>query len=134
MVNTISAGEKEKKEEFFDKLYVGFWDGDLRRTWPLMPIPIIDSVMVDQDSNMIQSHYSMRLSGSERPEERDDYYKINQSIKFTFKFLIKDGEIPNVRSIFLIHSKKYMAEKITATFSAETGMSQLLKMVCYRIL
>lgn len=133
-VNTISAGEKEKKEEFFDKLYVGFWDGDLRRTWPLMPIPIIDSVMVDQDSNMIQSHYSMRLSGSERPEERDDYYKINQSIKFTFKFLIKDGEIPNVRSIFLIHGKKYMAEKITATFSAETGMSQLLKMVCYRIL
>lgn len=42
--------------------------------------------------------------------------------------------IPYVRSIFYIHGKKYMAEKITATFSAETGMSQLLKMVCYRVL
>ena len=76
----------------------------------------------------------MRLTGSEKPETRTDNYKIDQSKKFTFKFLVKDGPVPNVRSVFLIHGKKYMAEKITATFSAETGMSQLLKMVCYRIL
>ena len=34
--------------------------------------------------------------------------------------------------LYDIHGKKYLAEKITATFS-ETGMSQLLKMVAYRI-
>ena len=132
-VNTISAGEKEKKEEFFDKIYVGFWDGNLNRTWPLMPIPIIDPYMMDQNNQLIQGAYSMRLTGVQKPITRSDNYKIDQSKKFTFKFLVKNGPIPNVRSIFLIHGKKYMAEKITATFSAETGMSQLLKMVCYRI-
>ncbi|OYP70669.1 hypothetical protein CIK92_09300 [Prevotella sp. P4-67] len=133
-VNTISAGEKEKKEEFFDKIYVGFWDGNLRRTWPQMPIPIIDPYMMDQFNLLIQAHYSMRLTGAEKPETRTNNYHIDQSVKFTFKFLVKDGAIPDVRSIFYIHGKKYMAEKITATFSAETGMSQLLKMVCYRVL
>ena len=133
-VNTISAGEKEKKEEFFDKIYVGFWDGNLSRLWPLMPHPIIDTVTVNQNNELKHTHFSMRLTGSEKPETRTDNYKIDQSKKFTFKFLVKDGPVPNVRSVFLIHGKKYMAEKITATFSAETGMSQLLKMVCYRIL
>lgn len=132
-VNTISAGEKEKKEEFFDKIYVGFWDGNLNRTWPLMPIPIIDPFMMNQNNQLIQTHYSMRLTGAEKPETRTDNFSVDQSIKFTFKFLVKDGAIPNVRSIFFIHGKRYLAEKITATFSAETGMSQLLKMVCYRI-
>ena len=133
-VNTISAGEKEKKEEFFDKIYVGFWDGNLSRLWPLMPHPIIDTVTVNQNNELKHTHFSMRLTGSEKPETRTDNYKIDQSKKFTFKFLVKDGPVPNVRSIFYIHGKKYMAEKITATFSAETGMSQLLKMVCYRVI
>ena len=132
-VNTISAGEKEKKEEFFDKIYVGFWDGNLRRTWPLMPHPIIDTVTVNQNNELIHTHFTMRLTGSEKPETRTDNFRIDQSIKFTFKFLVRDGAIPDVRSIFYIHGKKYLAEKITATFAAETGMSQLLKMVCYRI-
>lgn len=132
-VNTISAGEKEKKEEFFDKIYVGFWDGNLSRTWPLMPHPIIDTVTVNQNNELTHTHFSMRLAGSERPETRTDNFRIDQSIKFTFKFLVRDGAIPDVRSIFYIHGKKYLAEKITATFSAETGMSLLLKMVCYRV-
>ena len=99
-----------------------------------MPIPIIDPYMMDQFNLLIQAHYSMRLTGAEKPETRTNNYHIDQSVKFTFKFLVKDGAIPDVRSIFYIHGKKYMAEKITATFSAETGMSQLLKMVCYRVL
>lgn len=73
----------------------------------------------------------MRLYGSESPDSRTTKYRINQQRKFTFSFLA--DSIPDVRSVFLIHGKKYLAEKITATFSAETGMSQLLKMVCYRM-
>lgn len=133
-VNTISAGEKEKKEEFFDKLYVGFWDGNLNRTWPLMPIPVIDPYMMDQNSHLIPTDYSMRLTGPKSPETRTDNFRIDQSVKFTFKFLLKNDVIPNVRNVFFIHGKKYLAEKITATFSAETGMSQLLKMTCYRLM
>ena len=132
-VNTIIAGETDKKDEFFDRLYVAFWDGVVGRTWPLLPVPFIDKVYVNQDSELIESDYSMRLTGLKRPVSRRDSYEIDQNIKFTFKFLVTDGAIPDIRSIFLIHGKKYMAEKITATISAETGMSQLLKMTCYRI-
>ena len=74
---------------------------------------------------------SMRLTGTWTPSERNTYYRVNQQRKFTFSFL--SDTIPDVRSIFYIHGKKYLAEKITATFSAETGMSQLMKMVCYRL-
>ena len=76
----------------------------------------------------------MRLTAPESRETRTDNFRIDQSVKFTFKFLLKNDDIPNVRNVFFIHGKKYLAEKITATFSAETGMSQLLKMTCYRLM
>ena len=67
----------------------------------------------------------------------NDYFKtkhiIDQSKKFTFKFLAKDGKLPDVQSIFIIHGKRYLAEKLTATFT-ENGMSQLVKMTAYRII
>ena len=74
----------------------------------------------------------MRLRGLKVNERRTTKYNIDQSKKYTFKFIVTDNRIPDVQSVFLIHGKKYLAEKITATFS-ETGMSQLLKMVAYRI-
>ena len=132
-VNTISAGEKEQKDEFFDRIYVAFWDGVKSRTWPLLPVPFTDVVTVNQDSELIETSYTMRLKGRRKPSSRASNYEISQRVKFTFKFLVRDGRIPDVRSIFLVHGKRYIAEKITATFSAETGMSQLLKMVCYRL-
>ena len=60
-------------------------------------------------------------------------HKVDQSKKFTFKFLVADGNLPDIQSIFLIHGKKYLAEKMTATFT-EDGMSQLVKMVAYRLI
>lgn len=98
-----------------------------------MPLPIIDPYMINQDNELILTPYSMRLTGAKKPETRTENFSIDQSVKFTFKFIVKDGRVPDVRSIFLIHGKKYIAEKITATFNAESGMSQLMKMVCYRI-
>ena len=73
----------------------------------------------------------MRLSGKYADTTRTATHNIDQSRKYTFQFLA--DSIPKVRSIFLIHGKKYLAEKITATFSAESGMSQLLKMDAYRM-
>lgn len=132
-VNTINAGEKDKKEEFYDKLYVGFWDGNYQRFWPLLPHPIIDPYMVDEDNYMEQGYYTMRLYGTKVPATRTKKFKVEQTQKFTFKFLAKDGQIPDVRSVFLIHGKRYLAEKITATFT-ETGMSQQLKLTAYRLI
>ena len=83
------------------------------------------------DNTVSYNSYSMRLRGNVTPFTRRTKYKVNQQRKFTFSFL--SDTIPDVRSIFIIHGKRYMAEKITATFSAETGMSQLLKMTAYRL-
>ena len=51
--------------------------------------------------------------------------------KFKFSFL--SDTIPNPRAIFNIAGKRYVCEKITATFS-EDGMSQLLKGEFYPLL
>ena len=131
-VNTLAAGEKEKKDEFFDKLHVAFWDGTYMKYHPQMPHPYVDKHEIKPDNTYTWNNYSMRLAGKMVPASRKTKYKVNQQRKFTFSFL--SDTIPDVRSIFLIHGKKYLAEKITATFSAETGMSQLMKMVCYQII
>ena len=130
-VKTLAAGEKEKSEEYLDKLYVGFWNGAWLNWYPKMPHPIIDPVEI-RGNGWHTYDYSMRLSGTYADSTRTATHNIDQSRKYTFQFLA--DEIPNVRSIFLIHGKKYLAEKITATFSADKGkMSQLLKMDAYRI-
>lgn len=50
--------------------------------------------------------------------------QVNARQKFKFSWLA--DEIPNPRAIFYIRGKRYVCEKITATFT-ENGMSQLLK-------
>ena len=130
-VNTITIGEKQKKEEFFDKIYVAFWDGQWLKYHPHMPRPYIDRYEMKPDNTVSYNSYSMRLRGNVTPFSRRTKYKVNQQRKFTFSFL--SDTIPDVRSIFIIHGKRYIAEKITATFSAEAGMSQLLKMTAYRL-
>ena len=130
-VNTIAVGEKKKKEEFFDKLYVGFWDSFWTANYPCMPRPYLDKYEMRIGNSLVTRGASMRLTGKQTPASRSTLYRVDQLRKFTFSFL--SDTIPDVRSIFYIHGKKYLAEKITATFSAETGMSQLMKMVCYRL-
>lgn len=144
-VNVLIDGEPEKKEEYFDRLYVGFWNGvrDVQRcadnSKRYYPIPWIDNYWISQDNLLSFLHHdeqedaSMRLTGQGINHMAVRKHKVDQSKKYTFKFLVADGKIPDVQSIFLIHGKKYLAEKITATFTEE-GMSQLLKMVAYRII
>lgn len=142
IVNRLMDGEQEKQEEFFDKIYVAFWNNDVHvqniSGNNLYPLPWIDNIWVDQYGNICKSHmdgyedFSMRLTGKMTNHMRGQRYQVDQRRKFSFNFLVNDGNIPDVRSIFYIHGKKYLAEKITATFSQE-GMSQLVKMVAYRI-
>ena len=83
--------------------------------------------------NLTDKNFRLRLKGT----LVNDYWKvknkIDQTKKITFSFLVENGVIPDVKCIFYIHGKKYLAEKITATFT-ENGMSQLVKMVAYRII
>ena len=130
-VNTLIAGEKEKKNEYFDKIYVAFWDGTYLKYHPKMPHPYVDKHEIKPDNSYTYNQYSMRLTTTERPSIRRTNFWVNQRRKYMFSFL--SDTVPEVRSIFLIHGKRYLAEKITATFSAETGMSQLMKIVCYEV-
>ena len=51
-------------------------------------------------------------------------YQVNPKQKATFKFL--SDTIPNPRSLFIIRGKRYVCEKLTATFTSQ-GMSHLIK-------
>lgn len=130
-VNTLAIGEKDKKEEYFDKLFVAFWDGNAAQYFPGCPRPYIDRYEVKPDNTLITHSKSLRLTGNKVSVKRETKFRVDQSKKFTFSFL--SDTIPDVRSIFFIHGKRYLAEKITCSFS-ETGMSKLLKMVAYRII
>lgn len=126
----ISEGVKEKRA-YFDKLFVAFWDGNYLAYKPCRPHPYIDPVEITPDGVYRSHPYSLRLQGRKAIHDRQIRFRIDPTQKFTFSFL--SDTIPNVQSIFYVHGKKYLAEKITCSFS-ENGMSRLLKMVAYRVI
>lgn len=73
--------------------------------------------------------FSLRINDG-RVRRHKIIHPIEPKKKTTFKFL--SDTIPDVRSVFLIRGKRYICEKLTATFT-ENGMSQLIKGVFYPI-
>ena len=122
-VQSLAAGEKKQKSEFYNKIYIGWWDGAAYYNGKL-PYPYVDDVVINDDwSGYFRPHTSLRLNDI-NANSRRSVYLINPKQKFTFKFL--SDTLPNPRSVFLIHGKRYVCEKLTATFT-QTGMSQLIK-------
>ena len=121
---TLEAGEGSKRSEYFDRIYIGWWDGALDAGSSLPPFPHVMNVEVSDDwTNFRNVHFSLRLNATYA-----DRYRLAMPIeptkKCTFKFLA--SKVPDVRSLFVIRGKRYVCERITATFT-EKGMSQLLK-------
>ena len=75
--------------------------------------------------------FSLRLKKTIANSLRSVMYKIDGKKKFHFSFL--SDTIPNPRALFYIRGQRYICEKVTATF-LESGKSQLLKGVFYRVL
>lgn len=121
--STIEAGKKEAKTEYYDVIYVGFWDG-AEPNHGKTPYPMLDSVNVTQDWTYFSNHLSDLRLTSARRSIQSQIPSINPKQKFKFSWL--GSSIPNPRAIFHIKGKRYLCEKITATFT-ENGMSQLLK-------
>ena len=119
----LSAGKKQEKVEYYDKIYVAFWNGTNYNSGKL-PCPTLDTINIREDWSVFSSNGSLRLQKAPK-------YKINTKHKFQFSFIA--DRIPNVRSVFFINGRKYLCEKITATFT-ENGMSQLLKGSFYLII
>lgn len=128
-VSSLAAGEKDKKAEYYDRIYVGFWDGS-QNTMGKLPRPWVEDIEIRDDwSNFSYLHFSLRINNRQQNRRRI-IHNIEPKMKSTFKFL--SDTIPDVRAVFHIRGKKYLCEKITATFT-ENGMSQLLKGVFYPI-
>ena len=126
----IGKGEGDKSAAYFDVLYVGFWDGSYM-FGGYQPHPIIDKVEVWDSFGYMRSSYTLRLKDGVANAMRTSMHKIDGKKKFHFSFL--SDTIPSPRALFYIRGQKYICEKITATFH-ETGKSQLLKGVFYRVI
>ena len=126
---SLAGGERNKKAEYYDRIYVGWWDGAQTQNGKL-PHPYVEDIEIAEDwSNFINIHFSLRLNNRYQNNRRI-VHSINPRQKTTFKFLADN--IPNPRAVFFIKGKKYLCEKMTATFT-ENGMSQLIKGVFYPI-
>ncbi len=102
--------EGDKAPEYYDKLLIAIWDGDGR----YQPCPSVDE----------------RLSIDYRYKSYQNGILIKPKEKIKLKFL--SDKIPDVRSVFHIRGRRYLCEKITATFN-DDGMSQLMKGEFYPI-
>lgn len=124
VAQTIEQGEIERGSAYYDTIYVAFAQVEGEASVRNMPYPIIDFVsMWKKDYFSYPKDYSIRRSGPSTPLVMQ-LPKIDPLCKFNFSFLA--DSIPNPRAIFNIAGKRYICEKITATFTEE-GMSQLLK-------
>lgn len=133
-IRVCQAGDKEKSEEFFDKIYFGFWDSSNNAATPsFLPRPALDKVSMRADFTCdVVSLRNLRLNDTQSASAPHPIqHTINTLQKFNFSFL--SDEIPDVRAVFHIHGRRYLCEKITASFD-EMGRSQLLKGVFYEIL
>lgn len=131
----FEQGENSSKEGYYDKIFVAFWNGTNFFSGRL-PCPVTDFVVVADDG---WSCERIGFIGSLRLDHKDygpgtlrsSRWRIDPKKKYAFKFIA--DTLPDARAVFLIKGKKYLAEKITATFT-EDGMSQLMKGEFYRIM
>lgn len=119
--STFLLGEPDSDAEYYDKIFLAYWDGHSsnQSSWNsdkiLPPCPYVD------ERFSLKNRYKEYMNG------------IVVSSKETVKISFISSNIPDVRSVFIIKGKKYLCEKITATFT-ENGMSQLLKGEFYPVL
>ena len=111
----IEAGEKESPSDYYDVVNLGIYWGYHKPGWVC---PLVSGSF---DSALYER--SLRINDGADPRWTT-YHRIDRTRKVSFKFLSDD--IPDPRAVFFIRGRRYVCEKITATF-AENGMSQLLK-------
>ncbi len=127
-IYSLEAGEKDRTAEYYDCIYIAWWDGapDATEQGKLIH-PYSENIVIRDDwSNWRSAHFSLRLNKL----HNKPLYSIEPTKKTTFKFI--SDTIPNVRALFIVRGKRYICEKLTATFT-EHGMSQLIKGVFYPI-
>lgn len=120
MQSVLERGEKSEKSEYYSMIHIGYYDGYYSQG--TLPVPEVSNISINYDTYTIA--YNTRFSLRLNTDARAPLYNIDRTRRVTFKFL--SDTIPSPRALFFIKGKRYVCEKITATFS-ESGMSQLLK-------
>ena len=127
----ILAGSEDGDDlpVYFDSIYLGLWRRPFYEHYGELPSPSPDGMKIFVNSPDYASlPFSLRLMDD--GISHTALNKIDPKTKYTFKFI--SDNIPDARAIFLIRGKKYVCEKLTASFS-ESGLSQLIKGEFYRI-
>ena len=127
---TIEKGEQEAGNEYFDLIYVGYWDGNNMNPG-LLPFPYTHTIKMRNDFTHASYQNSLSLQRQTQYYDLSAAPMIDGKKKYNFSFI--SNNIPDPRAVFFIYGKKYMCEKITAQFT-EKGMSNLMKGVFYRII
>lgn len=101
---SLASGESEKKAEYYDKIYIGWWDGATSAEASTPPHPHVDNVVVNADwSGYFHPHFSLRLN--DRLANRFGMaLPIEPTQKTTFKFIA--DKVPDVRAPFIIRGKR----------------------------
>lgn len=124
----IAKDHKDGVAEYYDKIFIAFWDGS-QNIGKHYPCPETEDVVISDDwSNYSIRPFSLRLNNKLEP--RNVAPAVDPQSRATFRWLA--DEIPDVKAVFVIRGKRYVCEKITATFTEE-GMSRLLKGSFYPI-
>lgn len=134
LLQMIESGEKDSPTEYFSTVSVGYYDGRealFGSTGNLhYPYPAVSNIMIRYTESSpwgISDVRTLPFSLSINDPSNTLWtpkYQINPARRYVFKFL--SDTIPNPRALFYIGGRRYVCEKITATFT-ESGMSQLLK-------
>lgn len=132
----IDKGEDDGSKAYFSNLAVGFYPGasSCLRNLPELGnhdsykpeiMPIVDNLEFDVFWNYWRpNNREYTLSLADEQGKFKDIPKVNPDIKFDFSFI--SDVLPDVNSIFIIRGRKYLCEKLTASFSPD-GMSQKIK-------
>lgn len=118
----IETGKKDGRQEYFDVISLGIYWGYY--VSGQLPYPMASSVYLDK-AGLPVAVFDQNLRINDCADQRwIPFYHIDRTRKVSFRFLSDD--IPDPRAVFYIRGRRYICEKITATFT-EDGMSQLLK-------
>lgn len=120
---TIRAGEQEQKNEFYDTLYIGWWDGapysDKRQ-----PHPYTEPLEITEDFRPFLPHCAnMRLNDASR-DPLAALPRVSPDVLRHFSFLAT--EVPDPMATFYIRGQRYLCEKLTLSIT-ERGIPSLIK-------
>lgn len=122
---TLEADRDDDDElsGYYSEIYIGWWDGSIDSGGHL-PHPHAENIAVNGNwDNWRWLPFNFRINDKKTSRGKSIHH-IDAQSKTTFKFLSET--MPDVRAVFHIKGRRYVCEKITATFN-DDGMSQLMK-------